>query len=396
MAKLWTSPRFPKGRVDWAGRVLSGSAEGDLNTALEIINNWRSSHSYPLQALKMTLRMRAHSIDKKSVTVQRLKRLPSIAGKLVRNKNMHLSQMQDIGGCRAVVKDIRRVNKLVKLYAESSAKNPHVRAQFVKAFDYITAPKIDGYRSVHLIYKYRTKSKRHRVWNGLRIEIQIRSKLQHAWATAVETVDAFTGRGLKVSGGTGTEKRDWGRFFALMSSAIACREGCNTVPDTPLNREELFEELGSFARQLKVVSTLSGWTFAMKSLAPKASPGDVLFLLMLDPEKYTYSWRGYKRSELKQAQRDYLDVEKTKEYSSTSLAVLVSADDINSVRTAYPNFYADTGAFLAALEDAVANDTHQGIIGAVEPAEGSPENSAQPAQSPIEGAESPEDKKAES
>src|SRR6266567_7569194 len=192
MAKLWTSPQFPKGRVDWAGDVLAGYkavSMSDFDLALGIRNNWRSSHSYPLQAVKMTLRKRARQVDNRAIIAQRLKRLSSISAKLVRNRQMHLSQMQDIGGCRAVLKDMAKVNGLVKLYTESWAKNPKVRAEFVKAFDYINGPKIDGYRGIHLIYKYRSASRRHRVWKGLRIEIQIRSRLQHAWATAVETVD---------------------------------------------------------------------------------------------------------------------------------------------------------------------------------------------------------------
>jgi len=162
MAKLWVSPNFPKGRVDWSGDVLinpQATAE-DKAAGLVVINNWRSSHSYPLQALKMTLRRRARRVDRKSVTVQRLKRLESIGAKLARNKNMSLSQMQDIGGCRAVVKDIKTVKKVARIYAESWAKNPHARAEFVKSFDYIENPKVDGYRSIHLIYKYRRRSKR--------------------------------------------------------------------------------------------------------------------------------------------------------------------------------------------------------------------------------------------
>jgi hypothetical protein len=354
MAKLWTSPKFPKGRVDWAGDVLLGDIEGDLNAALEIINNWRSSHSYPLQALKVTLRTRARSIDSKSVTVQRLKRLPSIAVKLNRNKNMHLSQMQDIGGCRAVLKDISQVSKLVKLYADSYAKNPNVRAEFVKPFDYIDKPKIDGYRSVHLIYKYRSKSKQHRVWNGLRVEIQIRSKLQHAWATAVETVDAFTGQGLKISGGTGTEQKDWGRFFALMSSAIARREKCPTVPNTPATEKELIEELKALALQLNVQARLAGWTYYMKRVEEEAGPDDVLFLLILNTNEYTYKWKGFKRTQNKQAQREYLDVEKQR--TPGVQAVLVSADSLEAVRAAYPNFYADTTAFIQALNEAITDE----------------------------------------
>jgi hypothetical protein len=356
MAKLWTSPQFPRGRVDWAGDVLAGYktvSTADFDLALKIINNWRSSHSYPLQAIKVTLRGRARQVDRRAIIAQRLKRLSSISAKLVRNNKMHLSQMQDIGGCRAVLRNMAKVNKLVKLYTESWAKNPKVRAEFVKAFDYINGPKIDGYRGIHLIYKYRSKSKKHRVWKGLRIEIQIRSRLQHAWATAVETVDAFTGQGLKVSGGTGTEKKDWGRFFALMSSAIACREKCPMVPNTPSTEEELIPELKALAQQLNVVSTLGGWTYAMKSLGIKADPDAVLFLLILDTAKYEYTWQAFKRSQIKEAQRAYLNVEKRLESIPGSQAVLVSADSMEAVRAAYPNFYADTSAFIRAFHEAI-------------------------------------------
>jgi hypothetical protein len=40
-------------------------------------------------------------------------------------------------------------------------------------------------------------------------EIQLRSRLQHAWATTVETVDTFTRQAIKTGGG----KAEWRRFF---------------------------------------------------------------------------------------------------------------------------------------------------------------------------------------
>ena len=172
---------------------------------------------------------------------------------------MKLSQMQDIGGCRAVVRTVGRVDALVKLYARARAKNPH-RAVYVKPFDYIKCPKVDGYRGVHLIYKYRSQSRTHGKWNGLRIEIQLRSILQHAWATAVETVDAFTGQALKTSAGTGSERKNWGRFFALISSAIAIREKRPPVPDYA-QPTDLFSWMNSnLAHQLKVEPKLRGWS----------------------------------------------------------------------------------------------------------------------------------------
>ena len=75
-----------------------------------------------------------------------------------------------------------------------------------------------GYRGIHLIYRY--KSERSKDYNGLRTEIQIRTKLQHLWATSVETVGLFTGEGLKFSQGSD----EWLEFFRLVSELFAIEE----------------------------------------------------------------------------------------------------------------------------------------------------------------------------
>jgi hypothetical protein len=54
----WTKPQYAHHQVDNAGDVLikpipEGMDFLDYNYALEIINNWRSSHSCPLQSTKM-------------------------------------------------------------------------------------------------------------------------------------------------------------------------------------------------------------------------------------------------------------------------------------------------------------------------------------------------------
>jgi len=206
----WVKPQFKRGDVDRAGEFLVNEAAivanyaqtGDVDDILKyveeadraysIINNWRSSHSYPLQVIKMTLLGRAKRVDTHAIVAQRIKRLSSITSKLRRNPNMKLSQMQDLGGCRAVLGTPRRVTDLVELYETAAAKNPTDRPEFLKKYDYIAEPKPDGYRSVHFVYKYRTKAAGPAIYNGLRIELQLRSRLQHAWATAVETVSTFT------------------------------------------------------------------------------------------------------------------------------------------------------------------------------------------------------------
>jgi CheY-like chemotaxis protein len=87
--------------------------------ALDVINNWRSSHNFPLNTFHIGLKKRAKIIDPKAITAQRIKRLASIETKLGRYPTMTLSQMQDIGGCRAIVATATDVSKLCESYAGS-------------------------------------------------------------------------------------------------------------------------------------------------------------------------------------------------------------------------------------------------------------------------------------
>jgi len=61
-----STPQYSRTQVDQAGRKLVASPQYDRDHYLTVINNWRSSHSYPLQALKMTLLGRAKGVDSKA------------------------------------------------------------------------------------------------------------------------------------------------------------------------------------------------------------------------------------------------------------------------------------------------------------------------------------------
>ena len=119
---------------------------------------------------------------------------------------MNLARMQDLGGCRAVVNSVEKVRALVGLYEKSPIKH-----KLVGQDDYIAHPQASGYRGIHLVYRY--YSDRSPTYNGLQIKLQLRSPLQHAWATAVETVVTFLRQALKASQG----HADWLRFFSLMA-----------------------------------------------------------------------------------------------------------------------------------------------------------------------------------
>lgn len=241
MAK-YAAFRYQRDDVNRAGRILIDSTQSGTDAfrwAIDVINSWRVAHSYPLNAIAMNLQNRAGRRDVYAVVARRLKRLPSIEAKLRRFKSMRLLQMQDIGGCRAVLKDILDVEQLRADYDESDAKGrSHQRVGYK---NYIQQPKPDGYRGVHLVYALRGTTPQTRRYDGQTIEVQIRSELQHAWATAVETVDTFTGQAIKANAGNAA----WSRFFALMGAAIARREQGPTVPATPSSETDLLRELAA-------------------------------------------------------------------------------------------------------------------------------------------------------
>lgn len=341
----WVTPQFNRTRVDAAGEALINTPLGshERDDVLVIVNNWRASHSYPLLVVKMTLLNRAKKVDSKVLVAQRLKRLSSVEAKLRRFDDMQLSRMHDIGGCRAVLRSVQGVRRLVRVYAQSIAKNPNARCEFVREYDYIENPKADGYRSVHLVYKYRSASRKHEVFNGLRIEIQLRSQLQHAWATAVETADMFTGQALKSNVG----HESWKRFFALMGSALAHRERCPLVPGTPNDITELTRELRELSRNLKVATVLRGWGSAVQ--VTERVPGAAAFLLVLDLKARRIRVRGFGKTELPKASDEYLAAEKEIAGNPDMQAVLVSVDSLLALRKAYPNYYLDTSNFIEAL-----------------------------------------------
>jgi len=349
----WAARIHSKGRIDRAGRALLELSPDDPSRDEEIavVDNWRSCHAYPLQIIKMNLLSRAKKIDPDAVVAQRLKRRPSIEIKLRDNPNMKLSQMQDIGGCRAVLTTIGQVARLVSKYKESHAKSSKGRSSWDGSddFDYIAHPKPDGYRSIHLIFRYQSLSPERAIYNGQRIEIQVRSKLQHLWATAVETAQLFTGQALKSKVKNASE--DWLRFFALTSSAFASREKMATVPGTPDDAEEIIRELHQIMARTPIMQSLSDWNDTVHLLEIEdPQPGEQFYLLVLDAEGRTLSVEPFSKEEAVKAQRAYDKAEKETEGNPNKQTVLVSVEDVNALRKAYPNYYVDTQGFITAVQ----------------------------------------------
>lgn len=93
--------------------------------------------------------------------------------------------MQDIGGCRAIVKNIEQLKALKERLLKSRSAH-----KIIKQSDYLT-PKVSGYGGVHLVYSCFDERDINYLWRKTKIEVQLRTEWQHAWATGLETIDTL-------------------------------------------------------------------------------------------------------------------------------------------------------------------------------------------------------------
>lgn len=302
----------------------------------------------------MDLRQRVNRVLPSALVVQRLKRSRSILAKLSRESSMRLTQMQDIGGCRTVVETLEEVYKLRDAYKRS--KSLH---ELVAEDDYIRSPKASGYRSLHLVYRFKSRS--HPEYDKLLFEIQIRTRLQHAWATAVETVGAVIGQALKSSEG----EQAWLTYFQNAALALELSEQPTATPHAPISHGTVARLIADYSKKLQVTAKLTAYRNALRATEKLDSKTAGYFLLVLLPDEPALQIFSFSKRNVDVAYREYERYERLlpryprgtqlplfpelADYSGAQ-AVLVGADSFKSIRESYPNYYLDTDAFLENIE----------------------------------------------
>jgi len=341
---------FSKSEINYAGRFLAGEEAADdprMPQMALAVSRWRSSHEHALRKVISILRrhVRANGLQNAAVSA-RTKRLGSIVAKLKRQPSMALTTMQDIGGCRLVVskmEEVQRVASNIKSVLASQLSS----GGDIREYDYIAKPKTDGYRSVHFVVRYQPDIPG---ISSQRIEIQIRSLLQHRWATAVETVDLFTHQTLKIGGGDS----GWREFFALTASLFALKEKCSPVPGLPTESDQLSSQMRILANELRIVERLQSWSTIMRDVleAPRKHrrvPEGLdryCYLIEIDVENKLTKVMPFPPEFIKSAHKMYLETEERNLQFPNRSAVLATAYSLADLRAAYPSYYGDTRAFL--------------------------------------------------
>lgn len=288
---------------------------------------------------------------KDTIVVQRIKRLESITLKLQRFPKMQLSNMQDIGGVRVILPDMDSIRKFCKDLFNRS------KTILVKdnRKDYVEHPKEDGYRGIHYILEVANKRTDIAPFEKLVVELQVRTMLQHCWATGVEIAGIINNKHYKV----GDWETDWKTFFVLLSECFAKLEKGETrkKSDYSMIDPEGLKELRMLAEELNVIDQLKSASKTFKTLEDHFRefpiPKEGFLLLVTDFELQRTSVASLTSDETK-ALADLTVWEKRFRLKSsgkmTGQALLIKTKDVKNLKKAYPNYYMDTQMLIDELQ----------------------------------------------
>ncbi len=212
-----------------------------------------------------------------------------------------------------------------------------------REWDYIKNPKDDGCRSHHISLEFQANSKNDEAYAGRRIELQIRTRLQHSWATAIEAVSLYRNQDLKHHYGDA----DWLRLFALAAAEFAYIERCPLPAGVP-DRPDRIRELKDLNARLDAVSTLENIKAATHFAENFVHDRGRYYLLRYRPDHTvkieTYEAPFVATSALAAAEHAIESGE------SADTVVLVEVDKIDRLVDTYPNYFGDVSLFIRNLQ----------------------------------------------
>ena len=341
----YPTPPRSKRAVKQAGKAIANKLATTAD--IELVDQWRASHGYVINTFQAWLKYHLKKSGVEAEFAQRLKRRKTVEEKLQRITPegnpliSDITSMQDFAGCRLIfnsIEDIRIFRR--HLHDPKTLRNVnHKSKHSFEKYDYMENPKKTGYRGIHDIFLHFPSAhirgdEKSKPWQVLLIEIQYRTRVQHAWATALEISDLIDGKHTKFEFGDGSRAR----FFSVASELIARKHENIVRAYSDTSYSELVREL----EELGILERLKALRKADPEL--KLKKHNVLNIYMGmrgEPllEAYNYS-NAFKAIEMANKLESDL-------YSIN--AVYVRADNPVQLRSAYRNYFNDPVDFVNLL-----------------------------------------------
>lgn len=324
-------PGGSKSRVSRAGsNVREDKATAD---DLAVIEEWRASHRGVLNTFQAILRTRTRGTN--ISVAQRHKRKRTIFDKLQRLPSMQLARMDDIAGCRLIFRSISDLEAFRTTFHK--ARFNHKLRNEPDKYNYIKTPKETGYRGIHDVYEYDVNSANGKALAGLYIEIQYRTLIQHAWATAVELIGFITESQPKFKKGDDRYEH----AMALASEMLARAHERVIGPFPDLTDREVLEQFLALDKELSLMQTLRGLNQVRSEISGKRNT------ILIFSEAGDLESRSFR--DATDALRALFELEKQHPLSDI---VLVRADSSEEVRLAFRNYFSDAREFVRLMDAA--------------------------------------------
>lgn len=317
-------------------------------------DNFREAHNIIIKLF--TIELKKVNFSKQHLTASRNKRIETIISKLCRPEKPKLDRIHDIAGTRIIFENIKSLEDYIDILENTELVNFKEKINEDKnRYNYIKNPKSDGYRSIHKVFYYSSNipystlnEKRFNLENK-KIELQLRTRLQHIWATTVEIYDIINKSNIKTGTHNKLETKE-GLFFKKCSLVFEGIES-NDVEKIKININEIFRDKDL----VEIYNRLKGIKNIKNIQLPKTLGSDEVFILITDLNKGKTTFfttdpiekNGKQDTFLINASYRRLEEKNTKgEY----ILLLLTLGDIKKLKNVYPNYFLNTNKFISILK----------------------------------------------
>lgn len=317
-------------------------------------DNFREAHNIIIKLF--TIELKKVNFSKQHLTASRNKRIETIISKLCRPEKPKLDRIHDIAGTRIIFENIKSLEDYIDILENTELVNFKEKINEDKNwYNYIKNPKSDGYRSIHKVFYYSSNipystlnEKRFNLENK-KIELQLRTRLQHIWATTVEIYDIINKSNIKTGTHNKLETKE-GLFFKKCSLVFEGIES-NDVEKIKININEIFRDKDL----VEIYNRLKGIKNIKNIQLPKTLGSDEVFILITDLNKGKTTFfttdpiekndkqdtflinASYRRLEEKNTKGEYI-------------LLLLTLGDIKKLKNVYPNYFLNTNKFISILK----------------------------------------------
>lgn len=317
-------------------------------------DNFREAHNIIIKLF--TIELKKVNFSKQHLTASRNKRIETIISKLCRPEKPKLDRIHDIAGTRIIFENIKSLEDYIDILENTELVNFKEKINEDKnRYNYIKNPKSDGYRSIHKVFyyssniPYSTLNEKSFNLENKKIELQLRTRLQHIWATTVEIYDIINKSNIKTGTHNKLETKE-GLFFKNCSLVFEGIES-NDVEKIKININEIFRDKDL----VEIYNRLKGIKNIKNIQLPKTLGSDEVFILITDLNKGKTTFfttdpiekndkqdtflinASYRRLEEKNTKGEYI-------------LLLLTLGDIKKLKNVYPNYFLNTNEFISILK----------------------------------------------